>query len=226
MRDDCFLLKTVSSCRFNKELVVFLQRKWINSWGGIRAHAPSQIVESYSSYRNQKYLVVLHLLFFHRHIFWGWYLTRGYHRYSVVGTTLDWVENLKCRNPIGKCILLMSPCVGLLPRNYLSLLFYCLVNGYLYLLTTWLPVHGLFFMVGCVWLCCLTYVIVWISRVEASFKCWSILITNLGKQSYLSPSVCFFFFLMCLCCCIGDFSFRYTYIYVFIIYIRIITWHY
>ena len=61
--------------------------------------------------------------FFHRHLFWGWYLTRGCHGYSVVGTTLDWVENLKCRNPIGKCILLMSPCVGLLSLNYLSLLF-------------------------------------------------------------------------------------------------------
>ena len=49
-------------------------------------------------------------------------------------------------------------------------------------------------MVDCVWLCCLTYVIVWMSRVKASFKCWSILITNLGKQSSFSPSVSFFFF--------------------------------
>ena len=52
-------------------------------------------------------------------------------------------------------------------------------------------------MVDCVWLCCLTYVIVWMSRVKASFKCWSILITNLGKQSSFSP-ICLFFF-MCLC---------------------------
>ena len=86
--------------------------------------------------------------------------------------------------------------------------FYCLVKDDLYLLTTWLPVHGLFFMVDCVWLCCLTYVIVWMSRVKASFKCWSILITNLGKQSSFSPSVSFF---MCLCCCIGDFSFHNIY---------------
>ena len=71
--------------------------------------------------------------------------------------------------------------------------FYCLVNDDLYLLTTWLPIHGLFFMDDCVWLCCLTYVIVWMSRVKASFKCWSILITNLGKQSSFSPSVFFFF---------------------------------
>ena len=63
-------------------------------------------------------------------------------------------------------------------------------------------------MVDCVWLCCLTYVIVWMSRVKASFKCWSILITNVGKQSSFSPSV-FLFFLMCLCCCIGYFSFHY-----------------
>ena len=61
--------------------------------------------------------------FFHRHVFWGWYLTRGCHGYSLVGTTHDSVENLKCRNPIGKCILLMSSCVWLLPLNYLSLLF-------------------------------------------------------------------------------------------------------
>ena len=66
-------------------------------------------------------------------------------------------------------------------------------------------VHGLFFMVDCVWLCCLTYVIVWMSRIKASFKYWSILITNLGKQSSFSPSV---FFFMRLCCCIGDFSFH------------------
>ena len=51
-------------------------------------------------------------------------------------------------------------------------------------------------MVDCVWLCCLTYVIVWMSRVEASFKCWSILITNLGKQSSFSPSASLFF---CVC---------------------------
>ena len=51
-------------------------------------------------------------------------------------------------------------------------------------------------MVDCVWLCCLTYVIVWMSRVKASFKCWSILVTNLGKQFSFSPSVsfmCFFY---------------------------------
>ena len=47
----------------------------------------------------------------------------------MVGTTLDWVENLKCRNPIGKCILLMNPCVGLLPLNYLSLLFLLFGKG-------------------------------------------------------------------------------------------------
>ena len=64
-------------------------------------------------------------------------------------------------------------------------------------------------MVDCVWLCCLTYVIVWMSRVKASFKCWSILITNLGKQSSFSPSVFFFFFFfffflfffVCVCVC-------------------------
>ena len=76
--------------------------------------------------------------------------------------------------------------------------FYCLVNDDLYLLTTWLPVHGLFFMVDCVWLCCLNYAIVWMSRVKASFKCWSILITNLGKQSSFSPSVSLFFS-QCVC---------------------------
>ena len=80
----------------------------------------------------------------------------------MVATTLGWVENLKLRNPIGPYILLRSPFVGLLPLNYLSLLFffYCLVNDDLYLLTTLLPVHGLFFMVDCFWLCCLTFVIV------------------------------------------------------------------
>ena len=31
-------------------------------------------------------------------------------------------------------------------------------------------VHGLFFMVDCVWICCLTYIIGWMSRVKASFK--------------------------------------------------------
>ena len=41
-----------------------------------------------------------------------------------------------------------------------------------------LPVHGLFFKVDFVWLCCLTYVNVWMSRVKASFKCWFTLITN------------------------------------------------
>ena len=54
-------------------------------------------------------------------------------------------------------------------------------------------------MVDCVWLCCLTYVIVWMSRVKASFKCWSILITNLGKQSSFSPSVSLSFFCVCVC---------------------------
>ena len=98
---------------------------------------------------------------------------------------------------IGQCILLMSPYVGCsLWIICLYYFFYCLVNDDLYLLTTWLPVHGLFFMVDCVWLCCLTYVIVWMSRVKASFKCWSILITNLGKQSSFSPSVSF---LLCVC---------------------------
>ena len=104
------------------------------------------------------------------------------------------------------CILLMSPYVGLLSLIYLSFFYFSyLVNDDLYLLKTWLPVHGLLLMVDCVWLCCLTYVIVWMSRVKASFKYWSILITNVGKLASFSP--CLFF--MYLCCCICDFSFRY-----------------
>ena len=55
---------------------------------------------------------------------------------------------------IGQCILLMSPYVGCcLWIICLYYFFYCLVNDDLYLLTTWLPVHGLFFMVDCVFLC-------------------------------------------------------------------------
>ena len=70
------------------------------------------------------------------------------------------------------CILLISPCVGLLPLNFLFFFNYFkyLGNDDLYLLTTRLPVHRLLFMVDCVWLCCLAYVIVWMSRVKASFK--------------------------------------------------------
>ena len=49
--------------------------------------------------------------------------------------------------------------------------------------TTRLPVHGLFFMVDCAWLCCLIHVIGWMSRVKASFKYWSILISKVGKRS-------------------------------------------
>ena len=73
------------------------------------------------------------------------------------------------------------------------------VNDDLYLLTTRLPVHGLFFTVDCGWLCCLTYVIVWTSRVKASFNYLSILISKVGKQSSF-----FFFFgcVVCVCFCV------------------------
>ena len=51
-------------------------------------------------------------------------------------------------------------------------------------------------MINCVWLCCLTYVIVWMSRVKASFKYWSILITNVGKKFSFSHSFFFYVFVL------------------------------
>ena len=67
-------------------------------------------------------------------------------------------------------------------------------------------------MVDCVWLCCLTYVIVWMSRVKASFKRWSILITNLGKQSSFFLLSLFFF--VCVCAVALVISLFMIYIYI------------
>ena len=61
-------------------------------------------------------------------------------------------------------------------------------------------------MVDCVWLSCLTYVIGWMSRVKASFKYLSILITEVGKQSsflllsffFVYTFFLFFFYGVCL----------------------------
>ena len=54
------------------------------------------------------------------------------------------------------------------------------------------------------------------SRAKASFKCWSILITNLGKQSSFSPSVSFFFFFLCVCAVALVISLFMIYIYIYI----------
>ena len=57
-------------------------------------------------------------------------------------------------NPIGKCILLMSPRVGLLPLNYLSLLFLLFGRWRLILITyTWLTlIHDCLSMDYSLWL--------------------------------------------------------------------------
>jgi len=85
-------------------------------------------------------------------IIWGWYLARGHYKEFIVGAPLAWVGNLKCRNPIGKFVFswwaLVLGCR--LWIIYVYYRFWYLVNDDLYLLTTRLPVHGLFFMVDCV----------------------------------------------------------------------------
>ena len=119
------------------------------------------------------------------HIFRGWCLAWGCSRESTVGIQLAWVVNLMFRFPIGRCIFswwaLMLCC-----RLWIIYIFYCfyyLVNDDLHLLTTRLFVRELFFTVNRVLLCCLTYVIRWKSRVKASFKHGSILITKVRKRS-------------------------------------------